>query len=379
MCSAIGILTPLCGSAEWVSTSRYVSESRSVHQGCGSEVTVATTPPQRKENRMIRRSRYSLSALFAANLIALTAMAAAFDNNARAASSVAMGAYISGVPWDPAKIDKFSAMVGTPPSVVMWYQDWAHAGVREFDPKKMDAVVSRGAVPMVTWEPWDHTKGVHQPRYTLESINRAKHDAYIRKWARDAATWGKPFYLRFAHEMNGDWNSWSPGVNGNTASQYIAAWKRVVNIFRQERATNVRWVWSPNVEYNGSMPFKRVYPGDSYVDWVGIDGYNWGTSNPDSTWTRLGTIFGPSYDKLAAMTNKPMMIAETASTELGGDKVTWIRQAFLNDVPSRLPRIRAVIWFHENKETDWRVNSSSAALAAYSEVVASSSYQGRLP
>ena len=328
---------------------------------------------------MIRRSRYSLSALFAANLIALTAMAAAFDNNARAASSVAMGAYISGVPWDPAKIDKFSAMVGTPPSVVMWYQDWAHAGVREFDPKKMDAVVSRGAVPMVTWEPWDHTKGVHQPRYTLESINRAKHDAYIRKWARDAATWGKPFYLRFAHEMNGDWNSWSPGVNGNTASQYIAAWKRVVNIFRQERATNVRWVWSPNVEYNGSMPFKRVYPGDSYVDWVGIDGYNWGTSNPDSTWTRLGTIFGPSYDKLAAMTNKPMMIAETASTELGGDKVTWIRQAFLNDVPSRLPRIRAVIWFHENKETDWRVNSSSAALAAYSEVVASSSYQGRLP
>ena len=191
---------------------------------------------------MIRRSRYSLPALFAANLVALTAMAAAFDNNARAASSVAMGAYISGVPWDPAKIDKFSAMVGTPPSVVMWYQDWAHAGVREFDPKKMDAVVSRGAVPMVTWEPWDHTKGVHQPRYSLESINRAKHDAYIRKWARDAATWGKPFYLRFAHEMNGDWNSWSPGVNGNTASQYIAAWKRVVNIFRQERATNVRWV-----------------------------------------------------------------------------------------------------------------------------------------
>ena len=103
---------------------------------------------------MARRSRHSLSALLAASMIALTTMAAAFgDDDADAAPVVALGAYISGAPWNPAKIDKFRAMVGTPPSVVMWYQDWAHAGVKEFDPQKMDAVVSRGAVPMVTWEP----------------------------------------------------------------------------------------------------------------------------------------------------------------------------------------------------------------------------------
>jgi len=307
-------------------------------------------------------------------------MAVAFDeNDARAAQLVALGAYISGAPWDPSRIDEFNAMVGTPPSVVMWYQDWAHVGVREFDARKMDAVVSRGAVPMVTWEPWNHAGGVNQPEYTLRSINRGKHDAYIRQWAQDSAAWGKPFYLRFAHEMNGDWNSWSPGVNGNTTAQYISAWRRVHDIFGQEGATNVRWVWSPNVESDGSVPFNKVYPGDAYVDWLGIDGYNWGTTQSWSSWTGLAAVFGPSYDKLAAMTHKPMMIAETASAESGGDKAAWIKKGLLEDVPSRLPRVRAVVWFHENKEADWRIDSSAGSLAAYKQAAAAPVYGGRLP
>jgi len=261
---------------------------------------------------------------------------------------------------------------------VMWYQDWAHTGIKEFDPQKMDAVASRGAMPMVTWEPWDHRGGAHQPRYSLRSINTREHDAQIRQWARTAAAWGKPFYLRLAHEMNGDWNSWSPGVNGNTASQYVSAWRRVRHMFDEEGAANVRWVWSPNVDSDGSVPFSEVYPGDAYVDWLGIDGYNWGTTQSWSSWTGLAEVFGPSYGRLVGMTDKPLMIAETASTELGGDKAGWIRQGFFDEVLSRFPRVRAIVWFHENKETDWRVDSSPASLAAYSEVAASSSYQGRL-
>ncbi len=233
---------------------------------------------------------------------------------------------------------------------------------------------------MVTWEPWNHTGDVSQPAYTLRTIIDGHHDDYIRQWARDAASWGRPMYLRFAHEMNCNWYPWSPGVNGNTSSaEYVAAWRHIHDVFRQEGATNVRWVWSPNVAYNGSIPFEEVYPGDAYVDWVGLDGYNWGTAKPQSSWQELAAIFGPSYETLAAMTNKPMMIAETASAELGGDKAAWIREGLLNELPARFPRVRAVIWFNEYKETDWRVNSSEASLTAYREVAASSSYQGRLP
>ena len=73
------------------------------------------------------------------------------------------------------------------------------------------------------------------------------------------------------------------------------------------------------------------------------------------------------------------MIAEIACTEEGGDKADWIRQGLLNDLPTLFPKVRAVIWFQEQKETDWRVNSSDAALAAFKQVAVSPAYQGRLP
>jgi hypothetical protein len=292
---------------------------------------------------------------------------------------LALGAYISGAPWQSAKIDEFSSLTGATPSIVMWYQDWAHDGIREFDPAKMNAVAERGAMPMVTWEPWDHTGGPTQSAYALRTITAGEHDAYIRGWARDAALWGKPMYLRFAHEMNGNWYPWSSELNGNTAAEYVASWRRVVDIFRREGATNVRWVWSPNIAYDGSTPYAELYPGDGYVDWVGLDGYNWGITQPWSSWTSLEAVFDSSYNALVALTSKPMMIAETASTEMGGDKAAWIREGLLTTVPSRFPRVQAVIWFHEDKETDWRVNSSAAALDAHRAVVASPAYGGRLP
>ena len=78
--------------------------------------------------------------------------------------------------------------------------------------------------------------------------------------------------IRFGHEMNGDWYGWS----GQPAA-YVAAWRHVVSVFRGEGAANVKWVWSPNVD-NGDYPFARYFPGDSWVDYVALDGYNWGRS-----------------------------------------------------------------------------------------------------
>src|SRR5262249_53059913 len=150
----------------------------------------------------------------------------------------------SGGPWDPAQLDAFSTLIGRTPAIFMWYQDWAHSG---FKRDMMDAVVARNAMPLVTWEPWDSSGGTNQPNYALRYINAGNFDAYIHQWARDAAAWGHPMYLRFAHEMNANWYPWCASVNGNTAAEYVAAWRRVVGIFRAEGATNVRFVWSPNI------------------------------------------------------------------------------------------------------------------------------------
>ena len=295
-------------------------------------------------------------------------------------TSIALGAYISGAPWTASKIDEYTGLVGSAPKIVMWYQDWADSWGKQFNPGGiMDAVAARGAMPMVTWEPHNGAVSGMQSNYALRTILSGTYDGYIRDWALQAKAWDKPFYLRFASEMNGNWFSWSPGVNGNTGAEYVATWRRVVDIFRQEGVTNVRWVWSPNIEYSGSTPFADVYPGDAYVDWIGVDGYNWGTSDQWHTWQTLEQVLAPSYDKLAALSNKPMMIAETASAELGGDKAEWITQGFLTTVTTRFPLVRAVVWFNERKETDWHVDSSPEALAAVREVATSPLYQGRLP
>jgi beta-mannanase len=263
----------------------------------------------------------------------------------------------------------------------MWYVGWGGGGKAsgEFDPLQMNAVTARGAMPVVTWMPWEGDLGPNQPAYALRTILAGTHDAYIRRWARAAAAWGRPFYLRFAHEMNGNWYPWSPGLNGNTSAEFVAAWRRIHDIFHQEGAANVRWVWSPNVLTAGAGPFTAMYPGDAYVDWVALGGYNFGPAQPFGVWQSLGQIFGHSYDQLTALTSRPVMIAETASTEAGGHKAAWITQGLLTDVPTRLPRVRAVIWFHENKEADWRINSSAAALAAFRQIAASATYGGRLP
>jgi len=317
-------------------------------------------------------------------LLPATGVAAEASRNTP--NPIALGAWIPGTPGDPSQIDRFAALVGASPAVMTWYQDWAHADSRDFNPVAMNAVVARNIMPMVTWEPWDYTAGVAQPAYSLQKIIAGTYDTYIHRWAHAAASWGKPFYLRFAHEMNGAWYPWAVGVNGNTGAQYITAWRHVSGIFRQEGATKVRWVWSANISDTANAwqhgkqpnPLSAFYPGDSYVDWVGMEGYNWGTSQSWSSWTSLASAFGGLYAALTPLTSRPMMIAETASTEVGGDKASWIMRGLLNDVPSRFPRIRAVIWFNENKETDWRVNSSATALAAFKSVAKSATYQGKL-
>jgi beta-mannanase len=298
---------------------------------------------------------------------------------AEPAHTLVLGAYIANAPGDPTQIDRYTAMVGTAPAIVMWYQDWAHAGARDFDPAKMNAVAARGAMPMITWEPWDNGGGANQPTYAPSAIAAGQYDPFIHQWAHAAAAWGKPFYLKFAHEMNGNWYPWAVGANGTTGAQFIAMWDHVRTIFRQEGVRNVRWVWAPNVTYDGSAPFASIYPGDDAVDWVGIDGYNFGTSQSWSQWTEFVGVFGPSYDALARIASRPMLIGETASAEIGGDKAAWITKGLLMDAPSHFPRLKAIVWFDENKETDWRINSSATALAAWRTIAASPTYRGRLP
>jgi beta-mannanase len=170
--------------------------------------------------------------------------------------------------------------------------------------------------------------------------------------------------------MNGNWYPWAAGVNGNAAGDYLAAWAHVRQIFRQENARNAQFVWSVNVEYPGSTPIDQLFPGDAQVDWVAMDGYNWGTEREGSSWRSFNVTFGATYNTLTAMSSRQILITETASSEAGGDKAAWIRDGLgLANLQTNFPRVTGVIWFNEKKSGNWPIQTSAAATQAFVETV----------
>jgi hypothetical protein len=262
------------------------------------------------------------------------------------------------------ELDGVAALVGEAPSIVMAYADFTVPAPLD----GLNAVVARGATPMITWEPW-RAGAPDQSPYALSRIIAGDFDGHISSWARELASWGRPVDLRFAHEMNGDWYPWAEGVNGNRSGQYVAAWRHVHDIFSAAGATNVSWVWGPNVPYPGSTPLRGLYPGHDYVDKVALDGYNWSTVLPWTMWTRPASLFGPGLGQLRKLApRKPIIIAETASTEIGGSKARWIRS--LVRYLAAQPDVTGFIWFDHDKETDWRIHSSPASAYAFTRALA---------
>jgi beta-mannanase len=276
------------------------------------------------------------------------------------------------LPWSGtwlSDLDAYSSRVGRVPSVVSTYRNMQYSMLNS---SQLNDVAARGSVPMVTVEPWDSSSAT-DPRFALRNIVRGDFDAWFAAGADTARAFGKPFYLRFAPEMNGVWAPWEAGISGNTPQDYVAAWRHVHAIFAGHGAGNVRWVWGPNVFGGGSaVDFTPYYPGSDVVDVLALDGYNWGSLD---VWQTFSQVFGSSYDVLCKLDPvKPVMIAETASTESGGDKAAWITSAFSREIATRTPRVKVVVWFDVNKETDWRVESSTQSLNAYRTIATSGAW-----
>jgi hypothetical protein len=262
-----------------------------------------------------------------------------------------------------------------------------HLGIVEFgqpfdrplDERALTMIHAHGSVPMVTWYPWTYEYGRNggskRPleRYALRRLYDGTYDDVIREEARNLAAFGYPVILRFAPEMNGFWYPWSESPTGNIRGEYkntnrlgdfVKAWRHIHDLFRREGATNVIWNWSPNIWYYGQKyPFKEYFPGDAYVDLVGVDGYNWGSLKSWSKWLSPSETFERTLVALREISKRPFVLSETASTERGGNKAVWIHELFAYLRRNR--DIAAFLWFDFRKETDWRLNSSPASQLAF--------------
>lgn len=311
-------------------------------------------------------------------VLTLTACAAAGPAAGSAHGRVVLGVNTANITTDTgAALDAVALKAGVMPKIAMYYQDWNEGwSTALLNPRFTQPILDRGAIPMVTWSPLLDTEPEgHQPAYAPVRIAAGAFDPYIRRAARETAAFAKPVMIRLAHEMNGWWYPWGAGVDGNKDADYVAMWRHVVSIFREEGATNARWVWSPNIYGdNGLAPFETFYPGDAWVDYVALDGYNWG-STKSSGWKQFAEVFGSSYDALTRLTSKPVIIAETGSAEVGGDKAEWIRR-IVSVLPERMPGVRALVWFDRDKETDWRIDSSPGVMLAFRGLATSQLFSG---
>ncbi|HEX3360063.1 MAG TPA: glycosyl hydrolase [Solirubrobacterales bacterium] len=302
-------------------------------------------------------------------------MAACLAMAAGASAAIRLGVYDAaqgevGAPESGQVLDQYAATVGRKPDIVMDYSNLTEPLLTK---NEVTNLSSRGETPLVSWQLYQ--SGYSGPTTPLAQIAAGAYDADLRRAAAEAK--GMPFneiLIRIGHEMNGNWYGWS-----GDPSAFVAAWRHVVSLFRAEGVTNVKWVWSANVN-NGSYPFKAYFPGEEWVDYTGLDGYNWGTAGVGvNRWQTLSQVFSSSYKELTELSSKPVILTEVSSSEIGGDKAAWIREGFLKTIPQEMPRVDAVIWFDRSQEEDWRIDSTSSSLAAYREVVGSSLYGGPNP
>jgi len=275
----------------------------------------------------------------------------------------AVGAFVNGLD----NLAAFQQLIGRQLAVVLWYVHW----LEPFPAAEADAVSKSGSTPLITWEPWISGG--------TAAIAAGQYEQYVRTFLQAAREWGKPLLLRFAHEMNGNWYPWDGWHNGSAAAgpaRYKQAWRYIYNVNQELHADNVRLVWCvnnrdlPATAWNDSAAY---YPGDDCVDWVGLDGYNWGYGS----WEPFDAVFKTAYAKITGLTSKPLMIGEVGAAEQGGSKAGWLTNA-LTRLGTEYPRIRLFCWFNINKERDWRIDSSGPAQAAFRNALQNNYFSDRI-
>lgn len=256
-----------------------------------------------------------------------------------------VGMYDTGVPQSWAPVAQWNKAVGISASLVLYYNGWGEG----FQAKFAATAHAHGATLLIDLDPTG---------MSLDQIARGAGDAWLRSYARDVAAYGYPVVIAFGHEMNGNWYPW--GYGHEPAAVYVAAWRHVVQLFRAEGASNVKWMWTVNSTSPGSPSLRQWWPGKEWVDWVGIDSYYYHSSDT------FDSVFGTTEAEIRKFTNAPILIAETA-VGVTSDRETQIKE-LLADVKTN--HMLGFVWFNVAQHQgiyhqDWRLQDDSAALGEF--------------
>ena len=328
-----------------------------------------------------------------------------------AATTVARDQVALGYSHDPAEfqdrdmaaVDATIERIGVTPATWTMWSNWGSRGggtecVPEvgrcaFPSEAAAGLLERGITPMIWWQPVAPPGPEREEYARYLRIIRGHHDDYIRQWATDARDHGGPIILRFAHEMNGKWYPWSLGRYDNTPERFRQAWQHIWRIFRDVGASNVSFMWSPAREdCEGCLTeyrYEDFYPGNRFVDYVGLNAYN----SARGQWRSLTSTLERPIERLREVSEtrsfplgKPIIIGEVGSNHEGGSKASWITDGY-QEVFRRWPRVKAIVYFdvdmteRSKKDPDWRLRwpGDGSAMQAYRDLAAMPRFRGTLP
>ena len=266
------------------------------------------------------------------------------------------GAYAG---WSNTAMSDFELLVGKKPDMEMVFVHWGNE--TDFPFYYGGRIRDKGRTMVLFWEATDYKRDpFNQPEYSQDAVLAGNLDAYFKRFADGAKLYGGPVILIPYSEFNGNWYPWGGTIGNNTPEKYIKSYRYLKNFFRD--VPNVKFAWVPNsnsVPNTANNQMELYYPGDDVVDFVGVDGFNFGGYS-------FKQIFTDPLTRLKKY-NKPIYIFSFATTA-GLDKAKWIKDAMTIEL-YKYPEVAGWLWFNQNKERDWRVNSDPQSLSTFQSIL----------
>lgn len=285
------------------------------------------------------------------------------------------GAYArasAAIGWDwNLAVQQFEAKAGRKIDIVYRYHDWGSNDNGKFPDVHETAQMNAGYIVHLSWETRQYSAGTN---VTWTQIANGSQDAVIDAAALRAKAAPAKFMISFDHEMD---NTAVHGSDGPDAD-YVTAYRRIIDRFKAAGVTNVVWVWTP-MGWSGTYNrLPALYPGDSYIDWLAYDPYNFYTCN-NGGWKDPSTTIGSYYtwmhqpQQMTWHGQKPYMLAEFSSHEDAANptrKGDWMR-GFVNAL-KLYPEVKAVQFFNSTTSLsggfcNLAVDSTPDAQAGYAQ------------
>jgi hypothetical protein len=256
-----------------------------------------------------------------------------------------LGVFEPGAPPGYGPVQAFAQAAARQPNILGYYSGWA----QRFDTPFARTLHQHDVIPFVQIDP---------TAASVPAIANGTYDEYLRSFADSVRGFGHPVIVGFAHEMNAPWYPW--GYGRLPPSAFIAAWRHMVTLFRDQGADNVTWLWTLQADEPGTGPIASWWPGAQYVTWIGIDGYYYRQSDT------FASVFGKTITQLRTFTSKPVLLSETSVGPRAG-QFAKIQDLFRGMAAYKT---LGLVWFDKAQHggifrQDWRIEDSYLAKTSF--------------